>query len=260
MKFFYIILISILFLGCSNSRSSGVCQSPITETESYDYNGIKIELEITRCSNEDYPIDIKAIATNNKAFPIEYTIFLNSPALEIFVRNEDFALSSPARGNETLSPISQSKTLEANSSITRETTWANTLYNSEFTAPNGNYEVSVVFSYRAASDVIDSYGVSINFTKTNSQNYITPSELFDSLLHDSNVVEWLESREETICGNYVTLFNTYFSYENNTWLESNTNYVVNPPCQLTIQNNKYLFRYDSLSGNEKVKEIEIIKN
>jgi len=263
-KVLLIVTLAILTNGCNSDID--LCQSPSTLQNSTVKNGIKLDIEIIRCSNENQPIKIKSVVTNENNYSVIYRMsYIGHPAIYSFVSNPFFSIKSPTNPNDPkeVSPAINYDTLEAKKSITRETTWNNKL-SVGLLAPNGDYNISVRF-IQVPDRVYDTnatrISTSIMIKKQHFENFITPKNAIDSILKDKEIIIWLDSHEGILCKNNEKY--SLLKYENAKWISATKDdsyydqSTTGKECGISLKNNK---TYHFYASDKFYSPIEITKN
>ncbi len=264
-KVLFIIILTILTNGCNSDNN--LCQSPSSTLQNSTVkNGIKLDIEIIRCSNENQPIKIKSVVTNENNYSVVYRMSnIGDPAIYNFVSNSFFSTRSPTNPNDPkeVSPAINYDTLEAKKSITRETTWNNKL-SVGLLAPNGDYNISVHFT-QVADKIYDNnvthISTGIMIKKQHSENFITPKNAINSILKDEEVSTWLDAHEGILCKNNEKY--SLLKYENAKWISATKDdsyydqSTTGKECGISLKNNK---TYHFYAVDKFYLPIEITKN
>ncbi len=201
------------------------CETPTLLQSHIDQNGIRLDLNVSRCEKENQPLKIKTAVTNNNNYPVLYKILYNdNPSIDTIVTNTDFLLSKLNDHNYLGDSSISYATIQAGEMITRQSNWNNTLA-SGLIAPNGDYNITSKLHYVGNADLIDINNpidsspiyTSISITKNHSKNLIKPIEIFDKILEDAEIKSWLDAHENIYCY-YQNSF--IMQYNNGQWLKS----------------------------------------
>jgi len=270
MKYIQSTFIAALFLALLNgcNADNKTCESPKKHQNSTVENGVKLSIEITRCSNENLPIKIKSVVTNKSNFPVIYRVHsIGYPAINTTVSNKDFAPTMPTNKSDppAYSAAIDYGTLKAGEKIIRETTWDNKL-SVGFFAPNGDYKISAHFTQVPKAHVYDDnvtrIKTSLVIKKQHAESFITPKDAMDETLKDTAITHWLDAHEGILCTYNLT-------YKGGQWVSSNKSdddyYEQSQSgkiCRITLKpNKKYTFYLADkfYSPSEIEKEINALK-
>ena len=258
-------LLLALLNGCN--ADSNTCESPEKHQNSTVKNGVKLSIEITRCSNENLPIKIKSVVTNESSFPVIYRVHsVGYPAINTTVSNRYFSPTMPTNKNDPPAhgAAIDYGTIKVGENYIRETTWDNRL-TVGLTAPNGDYNISAHFTQvpkaHIYNDNVTRIRTSVLVKKENSESFITPKEAMNLALNDIRVSSWLDAHEGILCSSKLT-------YKNGQWIPSHKNddyyeqSQSGKSCSITLLKNK-IYRFNLAdkfySPSEIIKEISALK-